>query len=359
MAKLALQNLVKAYAGIPAVCGVNLDLADGEFVTLLGPSGCGKTTCLRMVAGFVQPDSGSIRMDGDNIVAKPPHLRDMGMVFQSYALFPHQTVAENIAFGLKFRAMSRAERDARVKDALALVQLEGFASRYPAQLSGGQKQRVALARAVVIRPKILLLDEPLGALDLKLREELQQEIKRVQSKLGITTLFVTHDQGEALSMSDRIAVMRAGKIVQLGTPSSIYTRPNCVFAANFVGRTNLVPVRYIGEDGDWSVVEISEKITKRFKVAGPVPQAERIYLAMRPEHLVVTDQAEQALRGQVLSIEYKGSSWNIELLAEGLWKMLAQVPTGLRVPQPGDDIFIRWHEREAFLLADGEPRESQ
>ena len=223
------------YGDQPAVRGVDLIVRPGEFVTLLGPSGCGKTTCLRMVAGFVAPSRGRIIMGGRDITALPPYRRNTGMVFQSYALFPHKTVAENIAFGLRVRRLSRAEREARIAEALRLVHLEQFAARYPAQLSGGQRQRVALARAIVIRPDVLLLDEPLAALDLKLREELQVEIKRVQSALKITTLFVTHDQGEALSMSDRVAVMQDGRIIQIDTPEALYERPNSRYVANFVG----------------------------------------------------------------------------------------------------------------------------
>ena len=232
----------KSYGEQIAVRGIDLTVRPGEFVTLLGPSGCGKTTCLRMVAGFVAPSRGRIIMGGRDITALPPYRRNTGMVFQSYALFPHRTVAENIAFGLQVRRLARAEREQRIAEALRLVHLEQFASRYPAQLSGGQRQRVALARAVVIRPDVLLLDEPLAALDLKLREELQVEIKRVQSALKITTLFVTHDQGEALSMSDRVAVMRDGRIIQIDTPESLYERPNSRYVANFVGRTNLIDV---------------------------------------------------------------------------------------------------------------------
>ncbi len=245
----------KRYGGTVAVRGVDLTVAPGEFVTLLGPSGCGKTTCLRMVAGFVAPDSGRILMAGRDVTAAPPYRRNTGMVFQSYALFPHKTVAANVAFGMKVRRVGRAEMVERTREALRLVHLEQLADRYPSELSGGQKQRVALARAVVIRPQVLLLDEPLGALDLKLREELQVEIKRVQSTLDITTLFVTHDQGEALGMSDRVAVMRDGEIVQIDAPHALYERPNSRYVANFVGRTNLIEVVVAGRDarGDYTV----------------------------------------------------------------------------------------------------------
>ena len=242
MAGVVLDEVHKVYGDTVAVRSVDLQVAPGEFVTLLGPSGCGKTTCLRMVAGFVEPTAGRIMMAGRDVTHVPPHRRDTGMVFQSYALFPHKTVAANVAFGMRVRGVSRSETDERTREALRLVRLEQLAHRYPSELSGGQKQRVALARAVVIRPQVLLLDEPLGALDLKLREELQVEIKRVQSTLGITTMFVTHDQGEALGMSDRVAVMRDGEIVQIDTPNELYERPNSKYVANFVGRTNLIEV---------------------------------------------------------------------------------------------------------------------
>ena len=218
MSQVRLDTVSKHYGAELAVDRVSLTIGEAEFVTLLGASGSGKTTCLRMVAGFVAPTSGRVFIGEADVTRLPPQKRDTAMVFQQYALFPHLTVAQNVAFGLKVRRLPRAEIEARVREVLDLVQLGAFAGRFPNQLSGGQKQRVALARAVVVRPKILLLDEPLGALDLKLREELQVEIKRVQSTLGVTTLFVTHDQGEALSMSDRIGVMHCGRIVQIDTP---------------------------------------------------------------------------------------------------------------------------------------------
>jgi ABC-type Fe3+/spermidine/putrescine transport system ATPase subunit len=238
MTEVVLEHVHKRYGDSVAVRAVDLQIAPGEFVTLLGPSGCRKTTCLRMVAGFVTPTSGRILLGGRDVTAVPPHRRNTGMVFQSYALFPHKTVAANVGFGLKVRRVPGPEVARRTEEVLRMVRLEDYASCYPGELSGGQKQRVALARAIVFGPEVLLLDEPLGALDLKLREELQVEIKRIQSALGITTLFVTHDQGEALGMSDRIAVMRDGEVVQVDTPAAVYERPNSCYVANFVGRAN-------------------------------------------------------------------------------------------------------------------------
>ncbi|MDO8875058.1 MAG: ABC transporter ATP-binding protein [Pseudolabrys sp.] len=355
MTHLVLDKVHKRYGEAVAVREVSLQLTDGEFVTLLGPSGCGKTTCLRMVAGFVKPDAGTITIDGVDITNKPPYERDMGMVFQSYALFPHKTVAANVAFGLKIRRVSTAESDQRTKEALNLVQLEHLADRYPSQLSGGQRQRVALARAVVIRPKVLLLDEPLGALDLKLREELQIEIKRVQSTLGITTLFVTHDQGEALGLSDRIAVMRDGNIIQIDTPTKIYERPNSTYAANFVGRTNLAQVMVRKADPQAGyLVEMVDQPGVTFEVAGDQPQqflvGERCSLAARPEHFDIGSTDGNTVEAVVTDVNYRGSIWNVELLAKGNWPVSAQVRPGGRVPTKSETVSLGWHPSRSFLL---------
>ena len=238
MSDLRLQGITKRYGAVTAVDGVDLEVRDGEFLTLLGPSGCGKTTTLGLIAGFFPPSAGEIYLKGKPVAGLPPFKRDIGVVFQDYALFPHMTAGENVAFGLRMRGVERAEMDARVKEALELVQLRGLSERRPLELSGGQRQRVALARALVIRPAVLLLDEPLSNLDLKLREEMRVEIAGIQRRLGITTVFVTHDQGEALVMSDRIAVMNAGRIEQLGRPSEIYEKPATRFVAEFIGRMN-------------------------------------------------------------------------------------------------------------------------
>ena len=243
---LRLSGLTRRFGAHVAVDGIDLDVAPGEFVTLLGPSGCGKTTTLNMIAGFLAPDAGRILLAGRQVEDLPPFRRDLGMVFQDYALFPHMTVAENVAFGLKMRGVPEAEAALRVREALALVKLDGLDARRPLQLSGGQRQRVALARALVIRPAMLLLDEPLSNLDLKLREEMRIEISALQRRSGIATIFVTHDQGEALTMSDRIAVMRAGRIEQLGRPTEIYERPATRFVAGFIGSINMLPARVAG-----------------------------------------------------------------------------------------------------------------
>ena len=235
-----LRGLTKRYGDVEAVAGVDLDVMEGEFFTLLGPSGSGKTTTLRMIAGFELPTAGEVLLGGREVSKLPPYERDVNTVFQDYALFPHMTVGENVAYGLMVKGVKRAERRQRASEALAMVRLEGFEKRKPSQLSGGQRQRVALARALVNRPKLLLLDEPLGALDLKLREEMQIELKTIQREIGITFIFVTHDQDEALTMSDRIAVFTDGRIEQVGTPADVYERPATAFIAGFVGTSNLI-----------------------------------------------------------------------------------------------------------------------
>ena len=238
MSELRLAGLEKRYGDTVAVAGIDLEVREGEFMTLLGPSGCGKTTTLGLIAGFFPPSAGEIYLKGKPVAGLPPFKRDIGVVFQDYALFPHMTAGENVAFGLKMRDIEKKECEQRVREALDLVQLGGFAERRPLELSGGQRQRVALARALVIRPAVLLLDEPLSNLDLKLREEMRVEIAGLQRRLGITTVFVTHDQGEALVMSDRVAVMNAGRIEQVGAPAEIYERPVTRFVAEFIGRMN-------------------------------------------------------------------------------------------------------------------------
>jgi ABC-type Fe3+/spermidine/putrescine transport system ATPase subunit len=235
-----LRAVTKRFDEAVAVDAVDLAVRTGEFLSLLGPSGCGKTTTLRLIAGFEQPDEGAILIDGVDVAGLPPYKRDVNTVFQSYALFPHLTVLDNVAYGLKQRRLDRTERRKQALEALDLVRLQGFAERKPRQLSGGQQQRVALARALVMQPKVLLLDEPLGALDLKVRRELQIELKRIQHEVGITFVYVTHDQEEALSMSDRVAVMRAGRIEQLGVPTEIYDTPATRFVADFIGETNFI-----------------------------------------------------------------------------------------------------------------------
>ena len=248
--QVRLLDLVKRFADVTAVDGINLDMPPGEFFSLLGPSGCGKTTTLRLIAGFERPDEGQILLDGVDMAETPPHKRNVNTVFQNYALFPHLNVYDNVAFGLRYKDVSKQDARKKVMDSLALVRLEGLERRRPSQLSGGQQQRVALARALVLNPAVLLLDEPLGALDAKLRKALQIELKALQEEIGITFVYVTHDQEEALTMSDRLAVMSNGRVEQIGTPSEVYEEPQTAYVADFLGVSNLMEARAEGSDGD-------------------------------------------------------------------------------------------------------------
>ncbi|WOH85448.1 ABC transporter ATP-binding protein [Bradyrhizobium sp. BEA-2-5] len=287
-ASVSLVNLEKSYGPVVAVAGVSLDIRSGEFLTLLGPSGSGKTTTLMMIAGFESPTSGDIAIDGRSVVAVPPYRRNIGMVFQNYALFPHLTVAENIGFPLKQRGVPKAERTKLVGEALELVRLPGYGERHPRQLSGGQQQRVAVARAIVFKPRLLLLDEPLGALDKQLRENLQIEVRRLHAELGITFVLVTHDQDEALTMSDRIAVMNDGKVAQIGRPEDLYDRPCSHFVAGFIGQSNFMPAVVCGmEEG--VVVAKCQGILVRAVASQPPAIGAEVSVTTRPERLRFAD----------------------------------------------------------------------
>ena len=303
MAFLEIEHLEKSFGATRVVKDFNLAVEKGEFISLLGPSGCGKTTVLRMVAGFETPTVGLIRIDGKDVVNLKPNQRNIGMVFQAYALFPNLTVAQNVAFGLKVAGVDRAESDKRVAEMLALIGLPELGNRYPFQLSGGQQQRVALARALAPRPRVLLLDEPLSALDAKIRVSLREEMRAIQQRLGITTIFVTHDQEEALSMSDRVVVMHRGIADQVGTPLEIYNRPTTRFVANFVGTLNLMEA------------EVIDPSTGRVKIGGqevtlgrPVPPG-KITLGSRPEMISLGPRQgrETALKGTITEVHFLGS----------------------------------------------------
>jgi putative spermidine/putrescine transport system ATP-binding protein len=280
-----LAHVRKTYGDVVAIDRVELDVLRGEFFTMLGPSGSGKTTCLRMIAGFERPDEGSIELGGKDVTGLPPHERDVNTVFQDYALFPHMSVGQNVEYGLKVRKRPADERRERVAEALALVRLEGFEKRRPNQLSGGQRQRVALARALVNRPRVLLLDEPLGALDLKLRQQLQVELKLIQKEVGITFIYVTHDQDEALSMSDRVAVMDAGRIIQVGSPHDVYDEPSSDFVAGFVGVSNLLELEVESLDGDFARLRLGDGDEVTAKRDGRVRPGERMLVTIRPERI--------------------------------------------------------------------------
>ncbi|MCO5058165.1 MAG: ABC transporter ATP-binding protein [Rhizobiaceae bacterium] len=307
---ISFRNVTKRFGDFTAVNDLSLDIYEREFFALLGASGCGKSTLLRMLAGFEQPTSGQILLDGQDLKGIPPHRRPVNMMFQSYALFPHMTVEKNIAFGLKQDGMPSAKIAERVKEMLALVKLEPFAKRKPHQLSGGQRQRVALARSVAKRPKVLLLDEPLGALDKKLREETQFELMDLQQELGLTFLVVTHDQEEAMTMADRIAIMDRGEVMQVATPAEIYEAPASRFVADFVGSVNLFEGKIANRDKDIATIE-GDTINIRTRNAGDVEQGQKAWFAIRPEKIKVSSKrpanAEyNAAEGEIWDIAYLG-----------------------------------------------------
>jgi putative spermidine/putrescine transport system ATP-binding protein len=318
MAFLELTGVQKQFpGGVMAVQDFNLEAERGEFVSFLGPSGCGKTTTLRMIAGFEKPTAGTIVVDGTDLTYRAPNQRNVGMVFQSYALFPNMTVADNIGFGLKVRKKPKAEIARRVEELIALMHLEGRAGRFPYQMSGGQQQRVALARALAIEPQVLLLDEPLSALDAKIRIVLRKEIRSIQRQLGITTVYVTHDQEEALSLSDRVVVMSDGNVEQIGTPSEIYNFPATPFVASFVGTLNLVPAGVV--DAATGRVSVGGQEIRTFKAITDARAGDRITLALRPEGIGLGegDPGENQLRGTIDDISFLGSIVRLRLSVEG------------------------------------------
>jgi putative spermidine/putrescine transport system ATP-binding protein len=344
MGSLLLDALSKRYGASTAVERVDLDVRQGEMVALLGPSGCGKTTTLRMVAGFVPPSGGRVVIGGKDVTEAPPHARDTGMVFQSYALFPHMTVGQNVAFGLEMRRVSRAERDERAREALRMVRLEGLEDRLPRQLSGGQQQRVALARALVVNPAVFLLDEPLSNLDAKLRGEVRMEIRALQQRLGLTTLIVTHDQEEALTMADRLVVMEHGRVRQVGTAEDLYERPANPFVAGFVGRCNLIEGVLEGQG--------------RFRAASgallpcatDVVPAGAAVLALRPEHVAIAPDGPARLR----AVTYLGAQTEYHAELGGTSLVATRQTPGpadpLRCLSPGDAVSLSWDASTARLL---------
>ena len=340
MAELDIRNLAKRYGDFYAVRDVTLDIADGEFLVLLGPSGCGKTTTLRMVAGFIEPSAGQVRLGGTDVTLLPPWKRNAGMVFQSYALFPHMTVAENVAFGLEMRKLPKADVGKRVGEALALVRLGGYGARLPRQLSGGQQQRVALARALAIRPDVLLLDEPLSNLDAKLRQEVRVEIRELQRQLGLTTVMVTHDQEEALTMADRLVVMNEGSVCQVGTQRDLYERPATRFVAGFVGRTTFLggaveaPGRFRTDGG--------------LMIACTGGALGRAMLSLRPERVEIAseplDGLDNRLPGTVEFVSYLGSLTDIHVRLSPADRLVVQVANrdGRPAPVVGQSVHVGW-----------------
>jgi spermidine/putrescine transport system ATP-binding protein len=325
--EVRLEELCKRFDDVVAVDGIDLDMPPGEFFTLLGPSGCGKTTTLRMIAGFERPSSGRILLDGTDVARVPPHQRNVNTVFQSYALFPHLDVAKNVAFGLKYHKLSKEERAQRVGEALELVSMSDFARRKADQLSGGQQQRVALARALVLRPRVLLLDEPLGALDAQLRKNLQVELKALQDEVGITFIFVTHDQSEALTMSDRIAVMNGGRVEQAASPKAIYEEPDTVFVADFLGVSNLLGATAVGEDGGACTVQVGDRTLRAQQ--GATSARGDVKVMIRPERIEIephSSTGEQRMPGIVERSVFLGGAYEVHVRVLGGELLKAMVP---------------------------------
>jgi spermidine/putrescine ABC transporter ATP-binding subunit len=344
MSVVTVTDAVKKYDAVAALDGVTMTFRDGEFFGLLGPSGSGKTTLLRAIAGFVTLDRGQVLIDGQDVGGVPVHARNIGMVFQNYALFPHMSVAENVAFGLEVRGRGREEVTQRVKDALAMVRLGGLEQRRPKQLSGGQQQRVALARALVTRPKVLLLDEPLGALDKHLRQEMQVELRRIQRQVGITTIFVTHDQEEALTLSDRIAIFDSGRIIQEGAPMAVYERPVTRFAAGFLGEANFLQGRVTAIDGGLARValDIGGEASCRLS-GGQAGQA--VLLALRPEKITLSTDGQagvNALRGRVLDVVFSGNSTTYRIAVGEQVVILFKQNLAQGTVAPGTEVVLSW-----------------
>lgn len=359
--ELVLGDVCKRYGATVAVDRVSFSIAEEEFVTILGPSGSGKTTLLHMIAGFLFPDAGSVFYRGINITYMPAHLRNMGMVFQNYALFPHMTVAENLAFPLRMRRARRGEISRRVTEVLELVGLAGKAGNLPWELSGGQQQRIALARSLIYHPSLLLMDEPLGALDKGLRERLQVEIKRIQRATGVTILYVTHDQQEALSMSDRIAVMAEGRLSAIGPARDIYERPPNRFVAGLIGECNFLAGRVVGNEAGLLTVALGGQIIAR--VAGPGPGTGRaVTLCVRPESIVVgesdlPDYGCQTLRARLVEVVYLGDVMRYELALDAGDAAPLLIAKSLRTSgrpllSRGSEVLLHWDIRDAWLLAE-------
>mgnify|MGYP000471023296 CR=1 FL=1 len=354
---IQLEDVTKSFGGFYAVTHANFGIEQGEFFAMLGPSGCGKTTTLKMIAGFEQPTSGRVLLNGVNVSHVPPYKRDVNTVFQQYALFPHMTVVDNIRFGPRSKKTPKSEYEAAVAQMLEVVRLTDFADRKPSQLSGGQQQRVALARALVNFPSALLLDEPLAALDLKLREAMQFELKRIQREVGITFVFVTHDQGEALTMSDRIAVMSDGRVEQIGTPQEIYNSPSSLFVAGFIGSANLLPGVMVGNDGDDAVVDLVAGHTVRVRTNVEQAAGTRVSVMLRPERLTATEAGRddgRSIEGTVADVVFQGATARIVVHLKDDSEVIASVVTGTDLPflHPGSTVHLTWQPGNAFLLSD-------
>ncbi len=356
MSKLVLRNLHRRFGNTAAVDGVDLTLKEGEFVSLLGPSGCGKTTTLRMIAGFIPPSEGSIEMDGELLssptAVTPPERRRMSMIFQSYAIWPNMTVAQNVAFGLKLRKLPAEEVNRRTNEILEVVQMDHLAGRYPAELSGGQQQRVALARAIVVKPSVLLLDEPLSNLDANLREEMRFEIRRLHDEFRITTVYVTHDQAEAMVTSDRVAVMNAGRIEQVDDPFSLYNRPRTRFVAGFIGRTNFLEARVEGQKLALDGFALPAGVLN-----GHAATADgRVLLSVRPQSISLHPAmpadggAELAVPARILECAYLGEHWDYVVAPHNSGTRLRVTAPPTHRHQPGDAIWLRFDPAQIVAI---------
>jgi spermidine/putrescine transport system ATP-binding protein len=364
--EVRLVDVVKKFGDAVAVDHIDLEVQDGEFFSLLGPSGCGKTTTLRMIGGFEQPTSGLIELQGRDVTWLPPYQRNVNTVFQSYALFPHLTIFENVAFGLRRRRVKESEIKSRVSEMLSLVELPGFERRKPTQISGGQAQRVALARALINRPAVLLLDEPLGALDLKLRKQMQVELKRIQQEVGITFIYVTHDQEEAMTMSDRIAVMNRGRYEQLGDPESLYERPTTRFVAGFLGISNLLPATLAGTDAAYAIARLGDDATVRVP-SGLVDGQESIEVGVRPEkirmHAAGADVPRHlnVLTGTIVDASYVGVSTQYTVRIRhgervAVYEQNAERTVHGSLHRPGEEVQLTWSPDHTFAVpGDGDP----
>ena len=352
-ALLKVEGLEKSFGDTGVLRSLSFDVAAGEFVTLLGPSGCGKTTTLRIIAGLLAPDRGRVLLNGTDITDAPPEQRNVNTVFQNYALFPHMNVEKNISYGLRVRGMKRAQWQEKVDQMLRLVQLEGFNRRMPSELSGGQCQRVAIARAVVLRPEILLLDEPLGALDLKLRRQMQTELKDIQKRLGIAFVYITHDQEEALNMSDRIAVMRDGRFEQMDTPEKVYEHPATRFVAEFIGQTNLLKCRVAEAGADRLVLEYAGKFIPARRAESGVGKGDEVCLSLRTERLSFAPEKQGAcaLKGVLTDRRYVGGSMRATIrLADG-HEILALCGSGAQARgEVGQQVYLSWNPDEAPVV---------
>jgi spermidine/putrescine transport system ATP-binding protein len=358
-----LVDVVKKFGDSVAVDHIDLEVLDGEFFSLLGPSGCGKTTTLRMIGGFEQPTSGLIELQGQDVTWLPPYQRHVNTVFQNYALFPHLTIFENVAFGLRRQGVPDKEVKGRVSTMLELVELPGFERRKPTQISGGQAQRVALARALINKPAVLLLDEPLGALDLKLRKQMQVELKRIQQEVGITFIYVTHDQEEAMTMSDRIAVMNRGRYEQLGDPESLYERPSTRFVAGFLGVSNLLPGTVDGRDQRYAAIRLADDTVVRVP-SSLVGAAESIAVGVRPEKIRLREMTEaipdghNRLSGVVRDASYLGVSTQYQVEARGgarltIYEQNVERATRAELWAPGEEVILAWSPDHSFAVIDG------